>query len=230
MTAAATPGTTVWVYRCSIYAYPWYTSVRTILDDPAYAAWFIDFKPEGPWRSPKCDNNFSPPKCSDHYHMQEQTPGFPHGDGDCTCPVLLGIVNRHALVSWLPVGNPIEMWDRIFHEPRLKLAEVVAYFDTVPPTAAVFGATSGAAPGCDCGKAPCGFYLWNHSSTAIVHGQTFQHWFIHDYMLNAVGMSPLVRHNYILHFGRESLSDSLSRPAGIVVRCVFWVVAVATAC
>ena len=37
--------------------------------------------------------------------MQEQTPGFPHGDGDC------------------------------------------------------------AAPGCDCGKSPCGFYLWNHSST-----------------------------------------------------------------
>ena len=108
MTAAATPGTTVWVYRCSIYAYPWYTSVRTILDDPAYAAWFLDFKPEGPWRSPKCDNNFSPPKCSDHYHMQEQSPGFPHGDGDCTCPVLLGIFNRRALVSWLPVGNPIE--------------------------------------------------------------------------------------------------------------------------
>ena len=23
MTAAATPGTTVWVYRCSVYAYPW---------------------------------------------------------------------------------------------------------------------------------------------------------------------------------------------------------------
>ena len=23
MTAAATPGTTVWIYRCSVYAYPW---------------------------------------------------------------------------------------------------------------------------------------------------------------------------------------------------------------
>ena len=64
--------------------------------------------------------------------MQEQSPGYPHGDGDC------------------------------------------------------------AAPGCDCGKAPCGFYLWNHSSTAVVHNQTFQQWFIHDYMLNEVGMSPLV--------------------------------------
>jgi hypothetical protein len=120
MTAAATAGTTVWVYRCSVYAYPWYTAVRTILDDPAYAPWFIDFKPEGPWYSPKCDTNFKPPKCSNHYHMQEQTPGFPSGDGDCL------------------------------------------------------------APGCDCGTAPCGFYLWNHSSTAVVNGQNFQQWFINS--------------------------------------------------
>ena len=86
MTAAATPGTTVWVYRCSVYAYPWYTSVRKLLDDPAYAPWFINFKPKGPWFSPKCDNNFDPPKCSDLYHMNEQTPGYPHGDGDCKAP------------------------------------------------------------------------------------------------------------------------------------------------
>ena len=132
MTTAATPGTTVWVYRCSVYAYPWYTSVRKILDDPAYAPWFIDFKQDGPWFSPKCDHNFNPPKCSNYYHMQEQSPGFPHGDGDCK------------------------------------------------------------APGCDCGSAPCGFYLWNHSSTAIVHGQSFQHWFVHSYMLNKVGLSNLV--------------------------------------
>ena len=48
MTAAATPGTTVWVYRCSVYAYPWYTSVRALLDDEAYAPWFINFKADGP--------------------------------------------------------------------------------------------------------------------------------------------------------------------------------------
>ena len=28
MTTAATKDATVWVYRCSVYAYPWYTSVR----------------------------------------------------------------------------------------------------------------------------------------------------------------------------------------------------------
>ena len=63
MTTTASPETTVWVYRCSVYAYPWYTSVRTILDDPAYSAWFIKFKPVGPWYSPKCDNNYDPPLC-----------------------------------------------------------------------------------------------------------------------------------------------------------------------
>ena len=31
-----------------------------------------------------------------------------------------------------------------------------------------------AAPACDCGTKPCGFYLWNHSSTTVVKGQSFQ--------------------------------------------------------
>ena len=71
MTTSASPETTVWVYRCSVYAYPWFESVRAILDNPAYMSWFIQFKPTGPWFSPKCDNNFNPPKCSDYYHNQE---------------------------------------------------------------------------------------------------------------------------------------------------------------
>jgi len=122
----------VWVYRCTVYGYPWYTSVRRILEDPAYDDWWMHFKPEGPWASKKCDDNYDPPLCSDKYHSQEQSPGFPHGDGDC------------------------------------------------------------AAPACDCGKVPCGFYIFNHSSTAIVNGQSFQQWFIKDYMINEVGSSPLV--------------------------------------
>ena len=86
MTTAATPGTTVWVYRNTVYGYPWYTSVRKILEDPAYSDWWIKFKPNGPWTSPKCDKNYNPPLCSDYFHSQEQTPGYPHGDGDCTAP------------------------------------------------------------------------------------------------------------------------------------------------
>jgi hypothetical protein len=75
MTAAATPGTVAWIYRNTVYGYPWYTTVRTILEDPAYADWFIKFKPDGPWYSSKCDNNYDPPLCSDFYHSQEQSPG-----------------------------------------------------------------------------------------------------------------------------------------------------------
>jgi hypothetical protein len=129
MTAAATPGTTVWVYRNTVYGYPWYTDVRKTLEDPAYADWYIKFKPEGPWESKKCDSAL-PHLCSDFYHSQEQSPGYPHGDGDC------------------------------------------------------------AAPGCDCGKVPCGFYVWNHSSTTVVNNQTFQDWFVNSMMLNEVGRSP----------------------------------------
>ena len=49
MTSAATPGTTIWVYRNSVYGYPWQTAVRQILEDPAYSDWWMKFKPEGPW-------------------------------------------------------------------------------------------------------------------------------------------------------------------------------------
>jgi len=38
------------------------------------------------WHVPQCDNNYSPPLCTDLYHDQGQTPGYPHGDGDCSPP------------------------------------------------------------------------------------------------------------------------------------------------
>jgi len=135
---------TIWVYRGSMWAYPWYTSVRKTLDDPAYSDWFIKFKPEGPWYSNKCDNNFNPPKCSDLYHNQEQSPGYPSGDGNC------------------------------------------------------------AAPNCDCGNAPCGFYIWNHSSTTLVYGQSFQDWFVNDYIFDYQGLDPRVSGFYFDDFFPES--------------------------
>jgi hypothetical protein len=51
-------------------------------------------------------------------------------------------------------------------------------------------------PACNCGTKPCGFYVFNHSSDVVVHGQTFRDWFVTSYMLNAVGMSPLVSGYY----------------------------------
>merc|ERR1719352_883533 len=56
MTTAATPGSKVWVYRNTVYGYPWYTDVRKILEDPAYEAWWFKFKADPPWFSKKCDS------------------------------------------------------------------------------------------------------------------------------------------------------------------------------
>ena len=105
-------------------AYPWYTTVRVILDDPAYADWFTSFVPggsypNGTWYvggricgkrllyprrtaypynltllapplffyrySDPCDAN-NRTLCSTRYHNQEQSPAYPHGDGDCNAP------------------------------------------------------------------------------------------------------------------------------------------------
>jgi hypothetical protein len=73
-TAAATPGSRVWVYRNSIKALPWYTTVRAKLEDPAYAAWHMRFNPANttPYHVPPCDDNYTPPLCSALYHDQVQ--------------------------------------------------------------------------------------------------------------------------------------------------------------
>jgi hypothetical protein len=99
-TAAATPGSRVWVYRNSITALPWYTTVRAKLADPAYAAWFMPFNTSTP-HVPRCDDNYDPPLCSALYHDQSQTPGYPKGDGNCAAPA--------CDVGGVPVGE--YLWD-----------------------------------------------------------------------------------------------------------------------
>ena len=132
MSTRASLGQKIWVYRGTVWAYPWYASVRKTLEDSAYADWYIKFKPKGPWYSDKCDK-VNTTDCSDLYHNQEQSPGFPTGDGDC------------------------------------------------------------GAPNCYCGSnVPCGFYIWNHSSTTVVYGQSFIEWFRDSYVFDDQGMSPLV--------------------------------------
>jgi len=85
----------VWVYRNTIKALNWYSSVREKLDDPKYASWFIKFKDyKGPesnnsYHVPACDWAPPNPKCSGFYHDQKQTPEHPGGgkpypvDGAC---------------------------------------------------------------------------------------------------------------------------------------------------
>eukprot|EP01079_Euglenida_sp_SAG-EU17-18_P006453 gene6453-6223_t len=79
------PGRRLWVYRGTIYAYPWYSETRRILDDPAYEPWFLHFRRGNGTFSPKCDVNVSAGaerKCTEYYHTQEQTPMYPSGPAD----------------------------------------------------------------------------------------------------------------------------------------------------
>lgn len=39
---------------------------------------------------------------------------------------------------------------------------------------------------------PLSFYVFNHSSDAVINGQRFQDWFVDSYVFNAAGESPLV--------------------------------------
>jgi hypothetical protein len=85
---AVNPNTHVWVYRNSAKALPWFTDVRTKLDDPNYAGWFIKFGP-GPYHVPNCTTSGNTTKCSIFYHDQDQTPRAGDGweclDGVCDC-------------------------------------------------------------------------------------------------------------------------------------------------
>ena len=146
-----------WIYRNSVYGYPWYNTVRFILDDPAYAPWFIKFAGPGPWVSPNCDTDYQPPKCTDYFHTQMDTP-LPRdgGYGKCAPPACncgskpCGVRSRgaRARASKTPLTRPS------------------------PPT-----------------PTPQ-FYVFNHSSTAIVGNVSFQQWFIDSYVLDSIGMSP----------------------------------------
>ena len=117
--ASAARSPKAWVYRNTCKALPWYSSVRALLEDPAYAPWFLRYGPRAPingtaYYSPKCDPNSG--LCSDLYHDSTQSPdyarmpacavtgdcsvqvpGFPFGDGNCTAPA--------CDVGSIPVGE-----------------------------------------------------------------------------------------------------------------------------
>ena len=64
--------------------------MREKLVDPQFEDWFLKFGAppfaNGTYHVPRCDANYEPPLCTDFYHSQDQTPGFPSGDGDCPGP------------------------------------------------------------------------------------------------------------------------------------------------
>jgi hypothetical protein len=89
--------------------------------DPAYAGFFLRFKPggafpNGSYHVPNCDDLYDPPLCSAFYHDQEQTPEHPtpsdpNPDGDCDALCDCGAVpcgeylfnhaNGSQLAQWL---------------------------------------------------------------------------------------------------------------------------------
>jgi hypothetical protein len=81
--AKVNSATHTFVYRNLVKALPWFSSVREKIMDPAYAGWFLRFSGAGGYHVPTCDNNYSPPRCSDFYHDEDQTPQHPKGDGSC---------------------------------------------------------------------------------------------------------------------------------------------------
>jgi hypothetical protein len=84
---AINPNTKVFVYRNFVKALPWFTSVREKIMDPAYSDWFLYFNPANTtYHVPQCDDNYDPPRCSNFYHDQDQTPEHPSGDGSCYEP------------------------------------------------------------------------------------------------------------------------------------------------
>eukprot|EP00047_Mylnosiga_fluctuans_P008772 m.260071 g.260071 ORF g.260071 m.260071 type:complete len:421 (-) comp23253_c0_seq1:104-1366(-) len=94
---AVNPKTKVFVYRNLVKALPWYSSVRDKAADPAYAGWFLHFKeggsfPNGSYHVSPCDHNYNPPLCTDLYHDQWQSPGYPTGDGNCPGPCDCGSI------------------------------------------------------------------------------------------------------------------------------------------
>ena len=67
-----------------------------------YAPRFVNFSREviachAKSHVPVCDNNYKPPLCSNLYHDQSQTPGYPKGDGNCAAPA--------CDVGGVPVGE-----------------------------------------------------------------------------------------------------------------------------
>ena len=90
--------------------------------------WFLKFKNgsdgrgplhhdgDGTYHHPVCDHNYNPPKCSDLFHSQTQTPGYPTGDGNCDkacncgqvpCGMYLfdhrskDVINGQSFTDWL---------------------------------------------------------------------------------------------------------------------------------
>lgn len=117
---AVNPAARVWVYRNNAKALPWFSSVRTKLADPAFAGFFLPFKPggslpNGTYYVDPCDWNYDPPRCSGLYHDQVQSPEHPAAerpeDGNCTAaPCDCGAVPCGEYIWSHTNGSDFQSW------------------------------------------------------------------------------------------------------------------------
>ena len=71
----ARPSTRVISYKNSVKALPWMSEVRRALQRPPTPTFFLPFLPApAPTHSARCDQAFSPPRCSTLFHDIVQTP------------------------------------------------------------------------------------------------------------------------------------------------------------
>ena len=126
----------VWLYRNTIKALNWFTSVREKLEDPSYAGWFVPF---ANYRGPQSNGSYHVPACT-----------FEKCSGFCACRFPLLHLNR---LSYL----------------RFAADSFVADHDQLQ-TPELGGSlhNGGCKEECDCGKAPCGEYIFGPSHLPIV--------------------------------------------------------------
>ena len=129
---ALNPNMRVFVYRNLVKALPWYSSVRSLMDSPYYQGYFLPFDPsQAPYHVPQCDSNSG--KCSNLYHDQDQTPGYPGGDGNCPAPACNCGNNPCGEYLWDHRNATLRSWlirDFVFGENGLGNKNVSGfYFD-----------------------------------------------------------------------------------------------------
>jgi hypothetical protein len=58
-----------------VAALPWYSTVRAKLNDSRFSDFFLKFDDANkPFHTPQCDTAVTPPRCTDFYHDQSQSP------------------------------------------------------------------------------------------------------------------------------------------------------------
>lgn len=148
MVHARFPEAKIGVYRNGVKALNWFSEIRAKMDDPAYSGWFMPFK-QYPGGGSNTNHSYFVPdctyeKCSGLWHDQTQTPEHP---------------KKHALgrhhSTW---GGAAGGWR---NRRRLEAAAAAPKYDNGVCTEE-----------CDCGKLPCGEYVYDHRNTS------FSAWFV----------------------------------------------------